>query len=104
MERKEIEEQLTCACKELLLIPLEDFEAHDEACRKSVSNFLAFAPILAPADYFTRIGSGELEFTHQQDEIGAKLLEVRRLIEALPIGVKMRILGAKTMQELIDEK
>lgn len=104
METKEIEKTLREVASTLILIPLDDLEQHDKNCLKSVSDFDAFAPILAPADYFTKRNSGELEFIRLQNEIGHKCLELRRLLEQLPLGVKVQFFIANPDEWLKDNE
>lgn len=101
MGRKQIEEQLRKASKELLLISLDELEKHDADCRKSVSDFEELAPALDPRDDFANRDG--LEFIKLQNAIGHRLLEARRLIEQLPPGAKMFLFGARTMQEIQGE-
>jgi hypothetical protein len=67
----------------LSVIPTEELEAHVKACRESLYNHTAFAPVLDPGAYLDNLRSGRIDSAKIQLELVEGFLQARRAMDKL---------------------
>lgn len=90
----------------LLSFTVEELEEWQKICREDLERFQSLAPILAPAEYFTKRDNGELHFAEVQAEVAGHLIAARRAIQKLGpggvLGLAQKVMIERAEDELSD--
>lgn len=86
MNAEFMQSHLRNAAGMLVLISLEDLEAHVKNAEDSLNRWDSLGAIVDPTGYHNSLQNGKREQAKTELAIAKHLLEVRRLIEALDIS------------------